>query len=177
MVKVNIAALGPAATVDRTPMISRGAATALPELILDVHRTLISLSSWLLVLTSTLSCSSTAVMAEPVAVAPPSEGLRISLNLKPFLSLPRRLLERIREVDGILDQQTMAHHRERTIQSSTLGGMHNESHGPPPPGTMTPMPGPWGFFASGYAVVLFAMVCSHYRQKMLCTESCLGATA
>ncbi|KZV65902.1 hypothetical protein PENSPDRAFT_586031 [Peniophora sp. CONT] len=35
--------------------------------------------------------------------------------------------------------------------------MHNESQGPPPPGGMTPMPGPWGFFASGYAVVLFAM--------------------
>ncbi|VDB82846.1 unnamed protein product [Peniophora sp. CBMAI 1063] len=96
-------------------------------------------------------------MAQPAATPPPSQGLRISLNLKPLLSLPRRLLQRIREVDGMLDQQAMAHHRERTMQSSTLGGISNEGQGPPPPGVMTPMPGPWGFFASGYAVVLFAM--------------------
>lgn len=47
----------------------------------------------------------------------------------------------------MLDQHAMAHHQ-----------IPNESQGPPPPGGMTPMPGPWGFFASGYAVTLFAMV-------------------
>ena len=79
--------------------------------------------------------------------------------LKFLLVAPFRGLARLLRLDRLLDRE------EEPIQiiSSSLaygtdGGTSVVHMASPPPSTFQHFPGPWSFFASGYAVSLFAMV-------------------
>jgi hypothetical protein len=89
--------------------------------------------------------------------APSSSPVRDILKF--LLVAPFRGLARLLWVDGLLDREE---HRNQIISSSisysTDGGAAVAHMASPPPSTFHHYPGPWSFFASGYAVSLFAMV-------------------
>ncbi len=79
--------------------------------------------------------------------------------LKFFLIAPFRGLTRLLSVDRLLDREEEPSH---IISSSriynTEGGSPMAHMTSPPPSAFQHSLGPWSFFASGYAISLFAMV-------------------
>jgi len=71
--------------------------------------------------------------------------------LKFLLVAPFRGLARLLWLDGLLD-------REEHRVYNTDGGAPMAHMASPPPSAFYHSPGPWSFFASGYAVSLLAMV-------------------
>jgi hypothetical protein len=83
-----------------------------------------------------------------------SESLRLKLA-NSLLSLPSRLWSRMRRVDELLDRSA----RQRLVANLARHEWDGPTYiGQPPPPTFSPLPGPWGFLTSGYAVGLFVMV-------------------
>jgi hypothetical protein len=107
---------------------------------------------------SQVHCSLVAIMADPT----PRETTytyTFTLNLGSLLSLPSRLLPQLRRVNGLLGTSRDA--TQYSVASDSDWGTMGTHHGRIPPPTFTPLPGPWGFVTSGYAVGLFAMVTSY----------------
>jgi hypothetical protein len=89
-------------------------------------------------------------------------------TLKFLLFAPFRVLTRLLSLDGLLDReeepnQTMS----PPLIYSTEGSSPMAHMASPPPSTFHHTLGPWSFFASGYAIYLFAMV-RRVRRKSLC---------
>jgi hypothetical protein len=70
-----------------------------------------------------------------------------------LLSLPSRLAARMRMADELLEQDA----RRARLRP---GDWDEDTYlTRPPPPTFAPLPGPWGFLTSGYAIGLIFMVC------------------
>ncbi|KAI0053945.1 hypothetical protein FA95DRAFT_1480416 [Auriscalpium vulgare] len=85
-----------------------------------------------------------------------SFNVSFSLNFGSLLQYPSRLIEHLRKLDDMAVQSDESHTSALSSNGALARRMRGEA-GPPPPAGFTPMPGPWSFFASGYAVTLFAM--------------------
>lgn len=87
-----------------------------------------------------------------------SGAYNISLNLSAIgstlLSIPTRLLARIRKVDDMLPEDTPI--AEAVTWTSTAAAASKPSIVSL---TAQSFPGPWAFFTSAYMLGLFAMVC------------------
>ncbi|THH20903.1 hypothetical protein EW146_g566 [Bondarzewia mesenterica] len=89
-----------------------------------------------------------------------SFNISFSVNLGSLLSYPSRLLTRMRRLDDLFNMNPhMDNAGTATTADAGSGGLMRRlrAERPPPPGGFALMPGPWAFFASGYAVALFAM--------------------
>ncbi|TFY73074.1 hypothetical protein EWM64_g10938 [Hericium alpestre] len=88
-----------------------------------------------------------------------SFNISFSVNLGSLMQLPSRILARLRKLDALLDPDAggrMGAGATGNVGNGSLMRRIRPDRPPPPPG-LTPMPGPWAFFASGYAIALFAM--------------------
>jgi len=81
----------------------------------------------------------------------------LTSKLTPIFSLPSRFLARIRLFDELFNQGLGQN--SAMVTAGEWGGIPSSPS--PRPSTLTPFPGPWGFFTSGYALVLFTMVSEH----------------
>jgi hypothetical protein len=81
-------------------------------------------------------------------------------NVLRFLfDIPPRFLARLRSLDRLLDREAESNPAISFLLSYGTDPGAPAAHMPtPPPSTFPHYPGPWSFFASGYAVSLFAMV-------------------
>ncbi|KAF8275143.1 hypothetical protein EI94DRAFT_1712450 [Lactarius quietus] len=78
--------------------------------------------------------------------------------LKFLLDIPPRFLTRLRSLDRLLDREAESNQAISFLLSyGTDPGAPAAHMATPPPSTFPHYPGPWSFFASGYAVSLFAM--------------------
>ncbi|KAI9446566.1 hypothetical protein H4582DRAFT_1803674 [Lactarius indigo] len=78
--------------------------------------------------------------------------------LKFVLDIPSRFLTRLRSLDRLLDREAESNQAVSFLLSyGTDSGAPAAHMATPPPSAFPPYPGPWSFFASGYAVSLFAM--------------------
>lgn len=79
--------------------------------------------------------------------------------LKFLLDIPPRFLARLRSLDRLLDREAESNQAISFLLSyGTDPGAPVAHMTTPPPSTFPHYPGPWSFFASGYAVSLCAMV-------------------
>lgn len=79
--------------------------------------------------------------------------------LKFLLDIPSRFLARLRSLDRLLDREAESNQAISFLLSyGTDSGAPTAHMATPPPSAFPHYPGPWSFFASGYAVSLFAMV-------------------
>lgn len=78
--------------------------------------------------------------------------------LKFILDIPPRFLARLRSLDRLLDREAESNQAISFLLSyGTDTGAPVAHMATPPPSTFPHYPGPWSFFASGYAVSLCAM--------------------
>jgi hypothetical protein len=79
--------------------------------------------------------------------------------IKSLLNIPSRFLARLRSLDRLLDREAESNQAISFLLSyGTDPGPPEARMATPPPSAFPHYPGPWSFFASGYAVSLFAMV-------------------
>ncbi|KAI0273512.1 hypothetical protein BC834DRAFT_854155 [Gloeopeniophorella convolvens] len=79
-------------------------------------------------------------------------------TLKFILDMPSRWLARLRWLDELLDREAEASHSmSLSLNQGTDESAHLVRMESPSPSAFPHYPGPWSFFASGYAVSLFAM--------------------
>ena len=79
--------------------------------------------------------------------------------LKSLVHIPSRFLARLRSLDRLLDREAESNQAISFLLSyGTDSGPPVPHMATPPPSAFPHYPGPWSFFASGYAVSLFAMV-------------------
>jgi hypothetical protein len=79
--------------------------------------------------------------------------------LKFLLIAPFRGLTRLLSLDRLLDrEEEPSHIISSSMMYNTEGGLPMTHMASPPPSTFQHSLGPWSFFASGYAISLFAMV-------------------
>jgi hypothetical protein len=78
--------------------------------------------------------------------------------LKFFLVTPFRVLTRLLSLDRLLDREEPSQIITSSRIYNTEGGSPMAHISSPPPSTFQHSLGPWSFFASGYAISLFAMV-------------------
>ena len=110
--------------------------------------------------TSTHPAVPTSLINTTEDAAALSFNISFSLNLGSLLHVPSRLFARMRRLDDIFGMHSEIDSANSLGASSEGTSLIRRMRGehPPPPGGLTPLPGPWAFFASGYAVALFAMV-------------------
>ncbi|KAH9059981.1 hypothetical protein EDB87DRAFT_648340 [Lactarius vividus] len=78
--------------------------------------------------------------------------------VKFLLDIPSRFLVRLRSLDRLLDREAESNQAISFLLSyGTDSGAPATHMATPPSPVFPPYPGPWSFFASGYAVSLFAM--------------------
>jgi hypothetical protein len=79
-------------------------------------------------------------------------SFNLTFKLGPILSFPSRFIARIRLIDELFNQDPA---RKWDPDSPNAHIMHLSTSG----SIISPFPGPWGFLTSGYALILFVMVC------------------
>lgn len=88
-----------------------------------------------------------------------SSHYNLSLSLGSLLSLPSKLISRIRKIDDMLNQDLEGHTLATTAaMRRTRGGQRPSADSGGIPYELIAMPGPLAFMTSGYAVGLVGMV-------------------